>query len=76
LEEQTEPDDSMEMQSTPLNTSSKGSTKGSKKKKNQQQDDTNNSSSEEERWLEAIESGKLEEVDDELKKIKPKVRFE
>ncbi|XP_074095058.1 INO80 complex subunit B [Cotesia typhae] len=29
-------------------------------------------SSEEERWLDAIESGKLEEVDDELKKIKPK----
>ncbi|KAF4527844.1 hypothetical protein B566_EDAN016489, partial [Ephemera danica] len=27
-------------------------------------------SSEEERWLDAIESGKLEEVDDELKKIK------
>ncbi|KAI5636323.1 INO80 complex subunit B [Phthorimaea operculella] len=29
-------------------------------------------SSEEERWLDAIKSGKLEEVDDELKKIKPK----
>lgn len=29
-------------------------------------------SSEEERWLDAIESGKLSEVDDELKKIKPK----
>lgn len=29
-------------------------------------------SSEEERWLDAIESGKLEDVDDELKKIKPK----
>lgn len=48
----------------------KATPKGSKKKKTpQQQDDT---SSEEERWLEAIESGKLEEVDDELKKIKPK----
>ena len=49
----------------------KGTPKGSKKNKKapQQQDDT---SSEEERWLEAIESGKLEEVDDELKKIKPK----
>lgn len=29
-------------------------------------------SSDEERWLTAIESGKLEDVDDELKKIKPK----
>lgn len=29
-------------------------------------------SSDEERWLDAIQSGKLEEVDDELKKIKPK----
>ncbi|XP_034840371.1 INO80 complex subunit B [Maniola hyperantus] len=29
-------------------------------------------SSEEERWLDAIKSGKLEEVDEELKKIKPK----
>ncbi|KAK3912689.1 INO80 complex subunit B [Frankliniella fusca] len=29
-------------------------------------------SSEEERWLDAIESGKLEEVDDELMKMKPK----
>ncbi|KDR15964.1 hypothetical protein L798_10454, partial [Zootermopsis nevadensis] len=29
-------------------------------------------SSEEERWLDVIESGELEEVDDELKKIKPK----
>lgn len=29
-------------------------------------------SSDEERWLDALESGKLEEMDDELKKIKPK----
>lgn len=48
------------------------STKGSgKKKKNQQQQDLD-TSSEEERWLSAIEKGKLEDVDDELKKIKPK----
>lgn len=35
-------------------------------------DKDSGTSSEEERWLDAIESGKLEEVDDELKKIKPK----
>lgn len=29
-------------------------------------------SSDEERWLKAIETGKLDEVDDELKKIKKK----
>lgn len=43
--------------------------KNAKKKKSTQHDDT---SSDEERWLAAIETGKLEEVDDELKKIKPK----
>lgn len=37
----------------------------SKKKKGK-----DDASSDEERWLDAIESGKLEEVDDELKKIK------
>ncbi|KAJ9599710.1 hypothetical protein L9F63_026441, partial [Diploptera punctata] len=42
----------------------------SKKKKGKGKD--SGTSSEEERWLDAIESGKLEEVDDELKKIKPK----
>ncbi|CAG2061192.1 unnamed protein product, partial [Timema podura] len=42
----------------------------SKKKKSKGKD--SGTSSEEERWLDAIESGKLEEVDDELKKIKPK----
>jgi INO80 complex subunit B len=42
---------------------------GGKKKKGRRDSGT---SSEEERWLDAIESGKLEEVDDELKKIKPK----
>lgn len=38
------------------------------KKKRQRRD--SGTSSEEERWLDAIESGKLEQVDDELKKIK------
>lgn len=33
---------------------------------------TDDTDSDEERWLSAIESGKLEEVDEELKKIKPK----
>jgi len=52
------------------NTSGKaGTPKNAKKKKTAQHDDT---SSDEERWLNAIETGKLEEVDDELKKIKPK----
>ncbi|XP_049866912.1 INO80 complex subunit B [Pectinophora gossypiella] len=41
----------------------------SKKKKKGRDSGT---SSEEERWLDAIKSGKLEEVDEELKKIKPK----
>lgn len=40
-----------------------------KKKKSKGNKDSG-TSSEEERWLDAIESGKLEEVDDELKKIK------
>ncbi|KAE8745549.1 hypothetical protein FOCC_FOCC007738 [Frankliniella occidentalis] len=40
-----------------------------KSKKNRRDSGT---SSEEERWLDAIESGKLEEVDDELMKMKPK----
>ncbi|XP_063238655.1 INO80 complex subunit B isoform X2 [Bacillus rossius redtenbacheri] len=42
----------------------------SKRKKGKGRD--SGTSSEEERWLDAIESGKLEEVDDELKKIKLK----
>lgn len=41
----------------------------SRKKKKGRESGT---SSEEERWLDAIKSGKLEEVDEELKKIKPK----
>lgn len=42
-------------------------TKSSKKRKTRRGSGT---SSEEERWLDAIESGKLEQVDDELRKIK------
>lgn len=49
--------------STPIASTSKTS----KKKRNRRGSGT---SSEEERWLDAIESGKLEQVDDELKKIK------
>lgn len=41
--------------------------KANKKRRNRRGSGT---SSEEERWLDAIESGKLEQVDDELKKIK------
>lgn len=47
--------------------SSSSSKKSSKKKDGKGEDDTD---SEEERWLDAIESGKLEEVDDELKRMK------
>lgn len=57
----------------PLNKSPKSQSKrkpGDPKKKQRSKD--SGTSSEEERWLDAIESGKLEEVDDELKKIKPK----
>lgn len=65
-EEEEDLDDSF----SSANTSGKaGSSKKGKKPKPPQQDDT---SSDEERWLNAIETGKLEEVDDELKKIKPK----
>lgn len=49
----------------PLNTST--AAKGNKKRRTRRGSGT---SSEEERWLDAIESGKLEQVDDELKKIK------
>ncbi|XP_056632961.1 INO80 complex subunit B [Diorhabda sublineata] len=44
------------------------STSNSNKKRKKR----DSASSDEERWLTAIESGKLEDVDDELKKIKPK----
>ena len=46
--------------------------KGKKKLGGRSKGKESGTSSEEERWLDAIESGKLEEVDDELKKIKPK----
>lgn len=49
-------------------TSTQKSSKNQKKKKGRTKD--SGTSSEEERWLDAIESGKLEQVDDELKKIK------
>lgn len=65
-EEDDEMDDSFSSANSPSKTGS--SVKNAKKKKTTQ-DDT---SSDEERWLNAIETGKLEEVDDELKKIKPK----
>lgn len=45
------------------------STTSNSNKKRKKRD---SASSDEERWLTAIESGKLEDVDDELKKIKPK----
>lgn len=44
-----------------------GTSSNNKKRKKR-----DSASSDEERWLTAIESGKLEDVDDELKKIKPK----
>lgn len=47
--------------------STPASTSNAKKRKKR-----DSASSDEERWLTAIESGKLEDVDDELKKIKPK----
>ncbi|GLG99221.1 Uncharacterized protein GBIM_05722 [Gryllus bimaculatus] len=60
--------------SSPVKVGEKSATVNSspkiKKKKGKGKD--SGTSSEEERWLDAIESGKLEEVDDELKKIKPK----
>jgi len=60
------------MSAAVMNTTSspKATTKKKIPKSNKGKD--SGTSSEEERWLDAIESGKLEEVDDELKKIKPK----
>lgn len=66
-EEEEDLDDSFSSANTPGKNGSPN--KNVKKKKSTQHDDT---SSDEERWLNAIETGKLEEVDDELKKIKPK----
>lgn len=54
---------------TPISTSKIA---GKKKKSMQTATHDDTDSEAEERWLNAIESGKLEEVDDELKKIKPK----
>ncbi|KAG5672585.1 hypothetical protein PVAND_002701 [Polypedilum vanderplanki] len=69
-EQQSNLDDSVE---SGANTSSAPITpktsKDKKKKKSLQPDDT---SSDEERWLSAIEKGVLEQVDSELKNIKPK----
>uniref|UniRef100_A0A0A9X4H7 INO80 complex subunit B n=2 Tax=Lygus hesperus TaxID=30085 RepID=A0A0A9X4H7_LYGHE len=48
------------------------SPKTAQKKKKVKGGKDSGTSSDEERWLDAIQSGKLEEVDDELKKIKPK----
>ncbi|XP_042207145.1 INO80 complex subunit B-like [Homarus americanus] len=68
------PDSSPEKPTTPKSvkvksekTKTSGSKKSGKKKDGKGEDDTD---SEEERWLDAIESGKLEEVDDELKRMK------
>ncbi|KAF2900873.1 hypothetical protein ILUMI_05278 [Ignelater luminosus] len=52
------------------NSSKPTSTSNNTNKKRKKRDSA--TSSDEERWLTAIESGKLEDVDDELKKIKPK----
>jgi INO80 complex subunit B len=62
-------DDSMESGANTSTAVTPKTPKDKKKKKSLQPDDT---SSDEERWLSAIEKGVLEEVDDELKKIKPK----
>lgn len=54
------------------NTPSKAGTSSKNPKNKKKQTQNEDTSSDEERWLAAIETGKLEEVDDELKKIKPK----
>lgn len=51
---------------------SKAKSKLSSSTSNKKRKKRDSGSSDEERWLTAIESGKLEDVDDELKKIKPK----
>lgn len=55
-----------QQQQTPKPSTSAAASSSKKRKKR------DSASSDEERWLTAIESGKLEDVDDELKKIKPK----
>lgn len=68
-----EADESMASTSSNLATKQGSPVKsGKKKKSNQPTQPEDTDTSDEERWLNAIESGKLEEVDDELKKIKPK----
>lgn len=70
LKKKQQPEDEEDLEDSFSSTPGKaGSAKNAKKKKSNQHEDT---SSDEERWLAAIETGKLEEVDDELKKIKPK----
>lgn len=54
-------------QASPAKSAASSASKNTKKKRQRRGSGT---SSEEERWLDAIESGKLEQVDDELKKIK------
>lgn len=55
---------------TTTNTPTQPTAKSASKKKKPTRAKDSGTSSEEERWLDAIESGKLEQVDDELKKIK------
>ncbi|RZC42298.1 zf-HIT domain containing protein [Asbolus verrucosus] len=60
-------DESAPKNKSPVNKPPPSSSTSTKKRKKR-----DSASSDEERWLTAIESGKLEDVDDELKKIKPK----
>lgn len=69
LKAQTMKSSSDSRRSMPGSSSSTPPKSSTKKKKKGRESGT---SSEEERWLDAIKSGKLEEVDEELKKIKPK----
>ncbi|CAH0604779.1 unnamed protein product [Chrysodeixis includens] len=70
LKAQTMKSSSDSRRSIPGSSSSTPPKAPSSKKKKKGRD--SGTSSEEERWLDAIKSGKLEEVDEELKKIKPK----
>ncbi|OWR55332.1 INO80 complex subunit B isoform X1 [Danaus plexippus] len=70
LKAQTVKSSSDSRKSIPGSSSSTPPKTAPKKKKAKGKD--SGTSSEEERWLDAIKSGKLEEVDEELKKIKPK----
>ncbi|KPI91573.1 INO80 complex subunit B [Papilio xuthus] len=69
LKSQTMKSSSDSRKSIPGSSSSTPPKATAKKKKKGKDSGT---SSDEERWLDAIKSGKLEEVDEELKKIKPK----